>query len=498
MPPKKKARTTTQKKRKLNADDDDDQSISDNESSAYEEKEDAASEIEDEEEEDALASESDFNYEESIKPKRKKSASTPKRTPAKPKKVKTPKSTTPKTASSSKSRYVKKEKTLGGVMSQLKYINTRKVWISEPSYQETEEYYLNHPISMDNHDKLISKVEQLLSNLQHSSPIITLDIWLQEHEIILDSFQMVQVYDNNNPQSSIQLDPFHGRCPTSDAVTLEQLEFYFNLTSPIRYALFAPYPSLLHFTNSQIILNFHIAVGLTRVGWPVRHNDYERKHKTPLISSLLSNPFASSGDEDITVTDEHEKTYGIGNDYWRCIEEYEEHDNLLPIYSITHKIMKTKLSTSTQSHEISYFISLNNRGSVVSMAWNPIIKPNNLMIGLLAIVGGDGNCIIVLAPNESQIPKLASNNNTSSSPSSESSYLDKPVINERDVSIALIHKTNAVHVTSVSWHPSHVYRICCGMSQGSIIIYDIESTIQEGMSTVHLHCSDIIPHCLSL
>ncbi len=497
MPPKKKARTTTQKKRKLNADDDD-QSISDDESSAYEEKEDVASEIEDDEEEEALASESDFNDEESIKPKRKKSTNTPKRTPAKPKKVKTPKSTTPKTASSSKSRYVKKEKTLGGVMSRLKYINTRKVWISEPSYQETEEYYLNHPISLENHDKLISKVEQLLSNLQHSSSNITLDTWLQEHEIILDSFQTIQVYDNNNPQSSILLDPFHGRCPTSDAVTLEQLEFYFNLTSPIRYTLFAPYPSLLHFTNSQIIMNFHIAVGLTRVGWPVRQNDYERKHKTPLISSLLSNPFASSGDEDITITDEHEKTYGIGNDYWRCIEDYEEHDNLLPIYSITHKIMKTKLSTSTQSHEVSYFISLNNRGSVVSMAWNPIIKPNNIMIGLLAIVGGDGNCIIVLAPNDSQIPKFASNNNNTSSSSSESSYRDKPVINERDVSIAVIHKTNAVHLTSVSWHPSQVYRICCGMSQGSIIIYDIESTIQEGMSTVHLHCLDIIPHSLVL
>ena len=86
-------------------------------------------------------------------------------------------------------------------------------------------------------------------------------------------------------------------------------------------------------------------------------------------------------------------------------------------------------------------------------------------LGLLAAVCGDGCCLILLLPRD-----LCVSNN---------SYGSSPVIDEGDVKVTEL-RIPGVMVTCVAWSCHQPFMICCGMSDGSVTIWDIESSLHEG------------------
>lgn len=86
-------------------------------------------------------------------------------------------------------------------------------------------------------------------------------------------------------------------------------------------------------------------------------------------------------------------------------------------------------------------------------------------LGLLAAVCGDGCCLILLLPRD-----LCGSNN---------GYGSYPVIDEGDVKLTEL-RIPGVMVTCVAWSCHQPFMICCGMSDGSVTIWDIESSLYEG------------------
>lgn len=89
-------------------------------------------------------------------------------------------------------------------------------------------------------------------------------------------------------------------------------------------------------------------------------------------------------------------------------------------------------------------------------------------LGLLATVCGDGCCLILLLPRD-----LSGNRDNNCC------YDSSPVIDESDVKVTEL-RIHGVMVTCVAWSCHQPFKICCGMSDGSVTIWDIESSLDEG------------------
>jgi len=131
---------------------------------------------------------------------------------------------------------------------------------------------------------------------------------------------------------------------------------------------------------------------------------------------------------------------------------------------------------SPEPHQafLTYCVELRSRGPVWGMSWAPTWSDSSptqdiaaildKSLGLLAVVCGDGCCLILLLPRDLD---------------NSSSYSISPVIDESDVKVTELRILGAM-VTCVAWSYHHPFKICCGMSDGSVTIWTIESSLYEG------------------
>ena len=404
------------------------------------------------------------------------------------KRRKTPTKRSAKNTPKKSSKASSKSKKLN--FSHIKYANNRVAWFSEPSYLEAKHFYEQKSNQSFDIQTLLSQYESRLLNLK----VTKLEVWLQERDISITTFQSIELTRTNTDTGSKDtcsispLHPFSGKFPTSKSIQLDSFEVYCNLSSPIWHTSVAPHPTVLHFANAQTMMTFHIAIGLSRVGWILRENDYELKRKNDFEGFLLSNPYPNT--KSLEETKETQVSFGIGNDCPRIYESRNNHDNLLPIWSFTHKIFKSKTELSTSSHHLSYFIDLSGHGSVRQLTWNNFFKPNNIVVGLLAIVTNTGSCKVLIVPNEHMVKSLAPSStsgnsrgtNNTSSDFSNHEYLQIPVIDSEVITVANIFINEYCYVTSICWSPHQVNQLCCGMSDGSIAVYDLSEAIETGKS----------------
>lgn len=208
-----------------------------------------------------------------------------------------------------------------------------------------------------------------------------------------------------------------------------------NTGGPIASIAFAPT------TNA---VSVHLIVGLFRIGWPSDDHDYEVEQSEPPPGELGPRFHLQ------TTTN----GMGLGSDYVRNIGRRESHDNLLQVW------------TAGKSLELAYEVELAHRGSVVSMAFLPQAGFLKDMIGLLAVVCGDGSCLLLALPAKG-----------------------KDVLLEGSVRVAEVRMPTTM-VTSVSWACVPPYDLCCGLSDGTVALYSLQP-LDAGFSlTLQQHLTD--------
>jgi hypothetical protein len=394
-----------------------------------------------------------------------------------------------------------------------KFRNLQDMWTSEPVYEEvkllTEKY--------GNLKKQFSEtfLKKLESNLKDASKQSLLQ-WMNSRKISLSCFLPITLIDDvpstsskKKSQFSLELPPFNARVASNDNLQLNDLELYFNMSSAVWQCVIAPGSHLSRFADGSAVIDLPIAIGMNRIGWPIYNSamnkskdesssnsdskqqdvmDYEIKHN-PHLEYYLSPPPSTTNcsSSSSSFSSQSSSIPLFGNDYARDLGKMEFHDNLLPIFCLKHKFHKTNNITATHSHQVSYFVSLEKRGSVRSMEWNKCVQSNSIIVGLLAVVTGDGNCNIFLLPQSPSSSKKTASASSSSSDTSLPSYLTIPVINEKQVLLCSLPRLESpvVRVMSASWNPTELFELCCGMSDGSVIVYSIEETVLSGSLQVH-------------
>ena len=418
----------------------------------------------------------------------------------------------------------KKDETFPG-FTKIKFRNFRESWLSDPHTIAAKAVLKNTKReSQDTFTQLLHHNEGKFRNL----PTKHLKYWLSSRSISVDGFKSIHIEeeaaDEETPPIRLELPPFTGRVANSDCVALEDIELYLNVSSPIWHTLFSPQSSLLKFADGTKLAEMNLVVGTSRIGWPVRADDYEIRslqlpELQPPVQSTSSSSSSSSGGvpQDVRIRPKEvfllednrttimvegdtyfpsQKTFGIGNDYTRFVGIKEFHDNLLSIWSIHHQINKKNQSSSSASkdYKVSYFIGLPQKGSILGMEWNKHISSNNVLIGMLAVAYGNGECDVLLVPQEASVHLSTS---TSSSTSTAFSYLSTPVIDVKDVCLTTLKVPNLL-ITSVSWNPVGMYELCCGMSDGSIVLFDVRESIfdRKSFSLSLSHPIDFMEICI--
>lgn len=148
---------------------------------------------------------------------------------------------------------------------------------------------------------------------------------------------------------------------------------------------------------------------------------------------------------------------------------------------------------SDVSAELVYCVALQGRGPSWSCAWSPLAPPAaSEQLGLLAVVNGDGTCLIL------QLPKSLADNaaRRSVQPSSDEDGFrqNTPVVAEAAVTLREVSVPGLL-VCSVAWSTENAHLFACGMSDGSLMLWDLKKSsgsagapllVSLALSCVHL------------
>jgi hypothetical protein len=410
-------------------------------------------------------------------------------------------------------KYQKKEKKPKGLkkssmeelLSRSKYNHFKTSWYENPSSEAAREFYHSQMSNEESFNEIIHPYEDMLRNIQCT----LLKDWLTSRGITTEGFKSLLINEDPaecktaNEIFEVELSPFTAKVvAAADGNNIENLEFYCNTSSPIWQILFSPQTSLLRFADGSQMISMNLIVGLTRIGWPLKNNDYELRQNGTIKAAILppnQKQQNKSTDPDMYLLHDNsdfilsekdpnssfQKTCGIGNDYTRFVGQKETHDNLIPVWSIHHKIPKLPTnnnhnnSPSAPVYQVSYFIGLNSKGSVVQMAWNKKFPTSNLILGVLAVVYGNGTCDILIVPQYlSLFSKQKDVSTSSSSTVSFDSFEKIPVIEDYHLQICTITHSSQM-ITSISWNPNNAFELSCGMSDGSILLFDTGDSFQN-------------------
>jgi hypothetical protein len=413
-------------------------------------------------------------------------------------------------------KYQKKEKKPKGLkkssmeelLSRSKYNHFKTSWYENPSSEAAREFYHSQMSNEESFNEIIHPYEDMLRNVQCT----LLKDWLTSRGITTEGFKSLLINEDPtecktaNEIFEVELSPFTAKVvAAAEGNNIENLEFYCNTSSPIWQILFSPQTSLLRFADGSQMVSMNLIVGLTRIGWPLKNNDYELRQNGTIKTAVVppnQRQQDKSTDPDIYLLHDNsdfilsekdpnssfQKTCGIGNDYTRFVGQKETHDNLIPIWSIHHKIPKASTNSNHNNapfapiYQVSYFIGLNSKGSVVQMAWNKKFPTSNLILGVLAVVYGNGTCDILIVP---QYTKQKDVSTSSSSSISFDSFEKIPVIEDYHLQICTITHSSLM-ITSISWNPNNAFELSCGMSDGSILLFDTSDSFQNSKFTIFL------------
>ena len=235
--------------------------------------------------------------------------------------------------------------------------------------------------------------------------------WSYRENIILPTNVLhVRAMSGSDRVETLFIQPFTGTIVKSDNTNLNNLDILINaggsiwaldFFSSIRSSASTILPPQ---TNTQYA-PLHLAVGMSRIGFPDRVTTTRDSKVTSHVMGTVHTNFK------------------IGNDDVSVLGSKSHHSNLLQIWqldliskelssSADQSDVNTSLNVSTMSPvRLSYFVDLSGRGSVWQVSWKKdalALTPsphrnstdNNVpaVVGLLAVVCGDGGCLILALP----------------------------------------------------------------------------------------------------
>ncbi len=121
------------------------------------------------------------------------------------------------------------------------------------------------------------------------------------------------------------------------------------------------------------------------------------------------------------------------------------------------------------SVDLAYCVALNSRGPTWGLTWSPMLfrrGSNPQLLGVLAVVCGDGSCLILVLPRSD--PALAAWGSQSRGVD------DVQVFTESDVCRFEVRLPD-VAVTTAAWSPHRAFELVCGMMDGSVTVWKLEA-----------------------
>jgi WD40 repeat protein len=123
-----------------------------------------------------------------------------------------------------------------------------------------------------------------------------------------------------------------------------------------------------------------------------------------------------------------------------------------------------------------YCVGLSNRGTCFKVKWCPMQPPAGAdipsVIGLLAVVCGDGSLLILQLPTEAFVTVAAQSSSTGNINDSGSDSISHKVLPESCVCKWTLKVANK-SILSVDWNPHNCFQLICGMNDGSITLWNI-------------------------
>lgn len=210
----------------------------------------------------------------------------------------------------------------------------------------------------------------------------------------------------------------------------------------------------------------YMAVGLSRIGW-------QRKCEN-IFNRNLKEVFESG----------KEMEYDIGCDYKQFVNRKSSNPSLVEIWKYQQKSHNSEESYLT----LQYLIGFANRGPVWQARWSSIEFQDDTVIGMISLVMGDGTCLILMVPRENLI--LRGNQIPTDSLSSDTPH-DFENIKLIDGEELIIWELACINVRIMSscWSYHDQWNIACGMSDGSICIWRLDSSQLSNGLLSHLSCT---------
>lgn len=313
------------------------------------------------------------------------------------------------------------------------------------------------------------------------------------------------------------------------------LDYFINAGGPIWDTSFAPLnTSIAH--SPEVIYEKYLAVGLSQVGWPEE-------------DSLADGLFTCTGQ------------FGFAQDIAHVIGKPILYPNLLQIWKVSKtRVPASSVATESESAAASnaapllvrnmlsatvaadgqsvrssasvlangprvqtevtlqFCVGLEQRGAVWKTAWSPHTYPasststssgsemTDSLVGLLAVVCGDGSCLVLALPkspvaaapaaagaadSRSAMSTAGKGNRagnskastTATSSSTMSTITDILVSESSDVGQTAVIPEDSVcqweisvpgvAIVSVTWNPHQPLELCCGMTDGTITLWDL-------------------------
>jgi hypothetical protein len=122
------------------------------------------------------------------------------------------------------------------------------------------------------------------------------------------------------------------------------------------------------------------------------------------------------------------------------------------------------------------------------------------LVGILAVICGDGSCLILKIPDQNYIQNIdmdntiinnnnndndnMKNNNNNNNINTTHVYDNMKVISEKSV-LQIEIKVENNPILSLIWNPHVQYQLLCGMYDGSITVWNIENYINDTTTTTN-------------
>jgi hypothetical protein len=369
------------------------------------------------------------------------------------------------------------------MFSRAKYIRSRELWVS------TDEYVKAAGQSKEISLLSKSKTAHFLSNIQ----IEALESWLAKKSIGVKVFEEIIVRDVDEQNSQMTLQPFEGKLfprACNDSVKsnndvssqLESLDLVINCSGPIQTISFERFCKKTPEMIDDDSLNFSIVVGLSRVGWPSGSDDYERAAESESYETLKKH-FNIPQHAPLPTCSGR---FGSCSDYPRMQSVKESHDNLLQIWSTrasnTSSSSSSSALTANVSISLNYFVALDECGSIIKVIWNSNLAfEDESLLGLAAVLTSSGKVFILHLPKS--VPGCATSGNVSTASGSNIyTYGSLPVVHGASLEICEFPCQQAAIITSIAWVNAGFADLCCGMSDGSIVVWTVNNCLFESKS----------------